>query len=263
LSLERSDCPIFLEKVTKRFKGFEVLKGVSLPVPRNKITVILGYSGSGKSTIMKIIIGLYKADEGAVEVFSKDRTAMNNSELQKMRMRFGMLFQDAALFDDMSVFDNVAFPIREHRTDLNEAEIQEIVETKLKEVGLEEGYEKLPAQLSGGMRKRVGLARALALDPEILLYDEPTTGLDPVMTEMVNDLIVRTGREGDRTSLVISHDIHATVNIADQIAFLHEGQILYCGNAEGFINHDHPLIQKFVRLGGVDRENLRKDKQHD
>ncbi|MBI5299605.1 MAG: ABC transporter ATP-binding protein [Deltaproteobacteria bacterium] len=232
----------------KSFNSFEVLKGINLQIPENKITVIIGPSGCGKTVLLRHIIGLLKPDRGRVSIDGVDMNALDRVKQNKLRERFGMLFQHAALFDSMNVFENVAFPLREH-TDLDEASIRRIVLEKLNLVGLKEIETKMPSDLSGGMRKRVGLARAIALEPEIILYDEPTTGLDPIMTEAIDNLILEMQRKLKITSIVISHDIPSSFRIADQIAMIYQGEIIEAGEPNTFRKSSHEVVQEFIRKG--------------
>jgi len=226
----------------------DVLKGVDLKVPRGKITVIIGFSGAGKSVMLKHILGLLKADQGTVTVLGQDLGRLDEHALNEIRKKFGMLFQSAALFDDMTTIENVEFPIKEMRRKLKKQEIRKEAEQRLKVVGLgPEHYNKYPSVLSGGMRKRVGLARALALEPEILLYDEPTTGLDPVLAETVDDLIVSThNHRPGLTSVIISHDLPAAFRIGDYVAMLDGGKIRLFGPPQVFFESEDPFIKKFV-----------------
>ena len=230
----------------KSFGDNHVLRGISLDFPEGTTTVILGGSGSGKSVLMKHLIGLLSPDRGKVRVDDQDISALQGEDLTKLRAKFGMVFQWAALFDSMTVLDNVAFPLREHRKDLGEDRIAEIVAEKLALFGLEGIEQKYPADLSGGMRKRVGLARAIVLDPKIVLYDEPTTGLDPITTDYVDEMIKRAKDKLKVTSVVISHDVASTFNIADFIAFLYDGQIVAYGPPEVVKNSEHEFVQQFL-----------------
>lgn len=242
---------VSLKNVTKIFANHTVLNDLSFDIPKGKITTILGFSGAGKSTLLKHILGLHKPTSGVVEVLGNDLSKLDEMELREFRQNFGMLFQYAALFDSMSSFENVAFPLKEF-TKLSLEEIQEKSKNLLRAVGLAEiSDDKLPSELSGGMRKRVGLARALALSPKIMLYDEPTTGLDPITTKMVNDLIVETGKlhkDQELTSIIISHDVKATLEISDYVAFLNRGNIVEYLPAKDFKNSNHPLVQEFINL---------------
>jgi phospholipid/cholesterol/gamma-HCH transport system ATP-binding protein len=231
----------------KSFGENHVLKGVNLSVAKGTTTVILGGSGSGKSVLMKHMIGLLRPDKGSVIVDGEAIEGLGERELQRVRAKFGMVFQAAALFDSMDVMDNVAFPLREH-SQLSHKEINDVVHAKLAVVGLRNIDERFPDQLSGGMRKRVGLARALALEPKIVLYDEPTTGLDPITTDYVDEMIVQTKAKLEVTSVVISHDIGSAFKVADRLAVLHEGVIIAEGTPEEVRNNKNPFIAKFFSL---------------
>jgi phospholipid/cholesterol/gamma-HCH transport system ATP-binding protein len=231
--------------VRKRFGSQEVLKGIDLHIRRGRTRVILGLSGSGKSVLMKHLIGLLRPDSGRIYIDDEDLAACDERARQRLRSRFGMVFQQAALFDSMSVFDNVAFPLREHRK-LTDAELRAVVADKLRLVSLENVGEKYPAELSGGMRKRVGLARAVVLEPQCVLYDEPTTGLDPLTTESVDQMIKDAAARLRVTSVVISHDIGSALNIADDIAVIHEGEIVADTDAAGLQGSEHPFVQRFL-----------------
>jgi len=243
---------IRLKDLKKTFDGKDfVISGMTLDIPKGSLTAIIGFSGTGKSVILKHILGIYKPTAGGVEVLGRDVVAMKPDELTHFRRKFGVLFQSAALFDDMSVLENVCFPLIEHRRELTEEKVIAIAAEKLRQVGLDpKHFEKLPNQISGGMQKRTGLARALALDPEIIFYDEPTTGLDPILTEMVDDLILETHhmREG-QTSVMVSHDLDAAFRIADYVAMLHAGKVLLFGTPEDFFKTDIDLVQTFVAKG--------------
>jgi phospholipid/cholesterol/gamma-HCH transport system ATP-binding protein len=236
-----------LEDVHKSFRGGKehVLRGVSVEFPVGELTYILGSSGAGKSVMLKHILGLLRPDSGRVWVAGKDMSSLSGPELANHRLHFGMLFQNSALFDDMTIFENVAFPLREH-TQMTEAQIGAAVTRSLSILGMKSGYGKFPNELSGGMRKRVGLARAIIREPSILLYDEPTTGLDPVTRTTVDDLIATLKRELKLTSIVISHDIPSALLLADRIGFLHEGQFAFWGTPAEFRKADHPAIRQFL-----------------
>jgi phospholipid/cholesterol/gamma-HCH transport system ATP-binding protein len=249
----KKEMAVRLSNVKKSFDGGKdfVLKGVDLEIPKGSLTAIIGFSGTGKSVMLKHLLGLYQPTSGTVEVLGKDLSKMHSDDLTKFRCNFGVLFQSAALFDDMTVLENVCFPLFEHRRQLKESQVIRIAEDKLHQVGLEtKHFYKLPSQISGGMQKRTGLARALALDPEILIYDEPTTGLDPILTEMVDNLILSTHklREG-LTSIMVSHDLAAAFRIADHIAMLDSGRVLLFGTPEDFFNSEIELVKKFVNKG--------------
>jgi len=212
----------------KSFGLQKVLNGINLEIEKGKTTVIIGKSGGGKSVLLKHLIGLIKPDEGEIWINGADITRLKEKDLNEIRINFGMLFQEAALFDSMDVYDNVAFPLREH-TKKSEKEIERIVEDKLKQVGLLRFGDKMPSELSGGMRKRVGLARALALDPETILFDEPTSALDPIISLTILDLIKETQTNLHKTYVVISHDIMGMFRIADRVALLSDGKIIEYG----------------------------------
>lgn len=234
------------QDVWKSFGDTQVLKGLDLIVPRGRITFIIGRSGTGKSVTIKHVMGLLRPDKGRIWVGDDELTAMSDRKLRRVRERFGIVFQHAALFDSMTVFDNVAFPLVEHSR-LRRAQIREKVEKLLAQVGLSQAADKLPGELSGGMRKRAGLARALVRDPEFLLYDEPTTGLDPVLAAAMDKLIVDTQHSRpDLTSLVISHDMSAVFRIADKVAFLMDGKVGYEADPISFRKIEDPIVQQFV-----------------
>lgn len=241
---------IDVRDIHKRFsKRYEVFKGVSLQIPKGKITFVLGPSGVGKSVLLKHMLGLLKPDSGEVLIKGIPIPYKNSEALNDLRKSFGMLFQYAALFDDMTVYENVAFPLVEHRRKMSKEEILKKVTEKLEAVGLKpsETLDKYPNELSGGMKKRVGLARAIVLEPQILLYDEPTTGLDPVTRSMVDDLIVNTNTKFGLTSVVISHDIPSALYSADHIAFLSDGKIVFWGTPEEFKKTEHPVAKAFLQ----------------
>ncbi|MEW5911752.1 MAG: ABC transporter ATP-binding protein [Thermodesulfobacteriota bacterium] len=240
-----ADNIIELVDLHKSFRGQHVLRGLNLGIPRGQTTVIIGRSGGGKSVMLKHMIGLIKPDQGKVLLDGQDMTTMHDRKLNQVRRRFGMLFQNAALFDSMNVLDNIAFPLREH-TRLSAEKITQVVAEKLSLVGLPGVEDKMPDELSGGMRKRVGLARAIALEPEIILYDEPTTGLDPLMTDAINRLIMNTQAKLGITSVVISHDIQGAMQIAHRIAMLYQGQIIAQGTPEEIKSSDDAVVQQFI-----------------
>lgn len=236
---------IRVENLHKTFKDQEVLRGVNLNCEKAKSTVIIGGSGVGKSVLLKHFIGLLKPDVGSVFVKEQDVSKMTDFELKELRKNFGYLFQDAALFDYMNVFQNVSFPLREH-TKLKESKIIDRVKNTLDIVGLKDVDKKMPGELSGGMRKRVGLARAIVLEPEIILYDEPTTGLDPVLTNSIDELIVKTKKKLNITTVVISHDIKSTFYIADKVAMLYDGKIIEEGPPDVFRGTKNKTVQRFL-----------------
>ncbi|MCU0581922.1 MAG: ABC transporter ATP-binding protein [Syntrophales bacterium] len=241
---------IKLVDIHKSFGKQKVLDGLNLTIEPGKTTVIIGRSGGGKSVLLKHIIGLIKPDRGHVLIEESDLTRLSEKDLNEVRKKFGMLFQEAALFDSMTVGENVAFPLRE-QTKLKDAEIRQIVADRLRAVGLSGVEEKMPSELSGGMRKRVGLARAIALHPQIVLFDEPTTGLDPVMTEAINQLIIDTQKNFNLTCVVISHDIQSIFRIGHKIAMLYEGRIIEYGTPDEIKASENPVMKQFLS-GSVD-----------
>jgi phospholipid/cholesterol/gamma-HCH transport system ATP-binding protein len=236
---------IEVRELWKSFGGNQVLKGVNLKVWPGTTAVILGGSGSGKTVLMKHIMGLFKPDRGEVIVDGENISRMDRRELSHFRTRMGMVFQSSALFDSLSVFENVAFPLREH-TKLSEEEIAAAVKEKLAVVELYGVEQKYPAELSGGMRKRVALARAIVREPKLVLYDEPTTGLDPLTTESVDEMIIGAREKLSVTSVVISHDIGSTFHIADHIAMRHDGRIVEEGPPDKVRNSQEPHTRHFL-----------------
>lgn len=247
-----TDNAIEITDLKKTFDGKEfVVNGMNLKVPKGSITVIIGFSGTGKSVLVKHMLGLHRATSGSIKILGEEISDMSMDEIVRLRCRFGVLFQGAALFDDMTVIENVCFPLIEHRRDLGEGKIKDIAKEKLHLVGLDpKHFSKMPNQISGGMQKRTGLARALALDPEIMFYDEPTTGLDPILTEMVDDLILNThkSRKG-MTSVVVSHDLSAAFRLGDYIAMLDSGRCILFGTPDDFFKTDIELVKRFVNKG--------------
>lgn len=247
---------IEIRDIRKTFNGTDyVLDGVSLSIPRGSVCVLIGFSGTGKSVLLRHILGLEKPTSGEVFVLGTPIHRVGDQELTLLRQKFGMLFQNAALFDDMNTLENVSFPLVEHRRDLGSAEIESIAKSRLRLVGLSDrDFNKLPSELSGGMRKRVGLARAIALDPEIILYDEPTTGLDPIMTEMVDNLILDTHRHRPgRTTVIVTHDLEAGFRIGDYVAMLDKGKILLAGGSEDFARSEIEIVKRFIAKAKLTR----------
>ena len=238
---------IQFKNLHKSFGKREVLKGIDLDVVEGKTTVILGVSGSGKSTIIKHLVGLLHPDEGELFLDGKQLFSHNENQMREVRKKLGFLFQSGALFDSMNVFENVAFALREH-TKMSEAEIKNCVFEKLKMVGLnpDQTVELFPEELSGGMRKRVGLARTMALDPQVILYDEPTSGLDPITSDHITQMIIKLQKELGVTSVLISHDIEESFKAGDFFAMLYEGKIVEYGNAQSFKNSSHPAVIQFL-----------------
>jgi len=243
-----ADLAVRLEHVSKTFGTRKVLDDLTFAVPRSRAFCLLGRSGTGKSVTLRHIIGLVQPDEGHVFVEGHDIAAIKSRELSEVRKTIGFLFQGAALFDSMTVGDNVAFPLRRH-TRLPEQEILRLVKGKLTDVGLEREFDTMPADLSGGMRKRAGLARAMALDPSILLVDEPSAGLDPITTREIDQLLIERKR-GGTTLVVVTHNIPSARLLGDDFALLHEGRIVARGTAQELDANSDPLVQAFMRSEG-------------
>jgi len=236
---------ITVKGLVKRFGDRAVLDGIDLEIPDGQITVIMGGSGCGKSTLLRHLVGLYQPDEGEICIDGDNIVGLETKKMNGVKRKFGMLFQGAALFNSMTVGENVALPLREH-TDLSEEIIQIIVKVKLELVGLTGFEEFMPHQISGGMKKRVALARAIALDPKIVFYDEPGAGLDPITASMIDQLILDLSRKLKITSVVVSHEMKSAFRIADKMIVLHKGKVLETGSAEQIKNTRNPYIQQFV-----------------
>ncbi len=246
------DTIVSVRNLDKSFGPVRVLQGVNIDFPRGKITSIIGQSGTGKSVLFKTIIGIMTPDAGSIVVDGEDMTGLGEREKRVVRRKFGYAFQDAALFDSMTVAENIAFPLREVLGMKDRKAMRKIVGEKLEWIDLPGIEEKYPSELSGGMRKRVGVARTLAVEPAILLFDEPTTGLDPVLSESINALIKRVNEEIGITCIVISHDIIGTFNIADKIGFLADGAIQAAGTPEEVARAEHPVLRKFLENSFTD-----------
>lgn len=234
----------------KSFNGQQILRGVDLTIPKGKITVIIGPSGCGKTVLLRHIIGLLSPDRGRIAVDGVELSRLHGKELNDFRRRFGMLFQSAALFDSLTVAENVAFPLVEQARRGKPVDVARIAEEKLALVGLPGIGHKMPSELSGGMRKRVGLARAIVLEPSIILYDEPTTGLDPIMAAAIDNLILSMQQRLGVTSVVISHDIESAFRVADQISMVHEGRIVESAAPAAFGRSGNPVVREFLKAGG-------------
>jgi len=241
---------IVAKDIWKQYGSLQVLKGLNLTVYQGETVVILGRSGVGKSVLLKQILGMEQPDQGTIEVEGKILSKLKHKERVQSIKKMGMLFQGAALFDSMTVGENTAFPLRQHGhpetgEPYAEQEIRERVLEALEMVGLAGVNHKMPSELSGGMRKRAGLARMIIYRPRILLYDEPTTGLDPITSQQINELIVKTQKELNATSIVVTHDIHSALETGDRLALHHDGQIAIIENKSTFFLKDHPIIKKF------------------
>jgi phospholipid/cholesterol/gamma-HCH transport system ATP-binding protein len=236
---------IAIRGLQKSFNGKPVLNGVDLDIPTGETQIIIGRSGSGKSVLLKHIIGLIKPEAGQIFVDGEEVTSLPPRELYRLRRKFGMLFQGAALFDSMTVEENVALGVREHRM-FDEAEIHRLVAEKLELVKLPNTQNLKPAELSGGMKKRVGLARALMMDPEFVLYDEPTTGLDPITADAINDLIIDCTQQLGVTSIVVTHDMTSAYKVGHRFSMLHQGRVIFTGTTEEVRNTTHPIVKQFI-----------------
>jgi phospholipid/cholesterol/gamma-HCH transport system ATP-binding protein len=243
----------------KRFGNLVVFRGVNLTISQRECVVILGPSGTGKSVLLKHIVGLLRPDEGEVYIRDQRVDKLDEEGLEAVRRRVGFLFQGGALFDSMTVYENLAFPMREHE-DFTEKEVRLRVGEKLAMVGLEGTQSKMPAELSGGMRKRVALARAIALNPEVMLYDEPTTGLDPIRADVINELILKLNDELHVTSVVVTHDMASAFKVADRLVMLSDGKVILEGKADDFRNSRLEEVKRFVqgRAGPAELEGLRR-----
>ncbi len=236
---------ISAENVVKKFGERTILNGITLDIYRGETFVIMGGSGCGKSTLLRHLIGALKPDSGKVSVLGKDLTSLNEDGLDAVKKKIGMCFQSAALFDSMTVGENVSLPLREH-TKLDRSVIDIVVKMKLEMVGLRGFEDLMPSQLSGGMRKRVGLARAIVMDPEIIFYDEPTAGLDPIVAGVIDKLILDLSKKLAITSVVVTHDMKSVFSIADRVAMLYEGKVLEVGESDTIKNSSNPMVQQFI-----------------
>ncbi len=238
---------IKIKNVSKYFGAKTALKNINLEIGTGETLAIIGGSGSGKSTLLRLMIGLIKPSEGEIWIGDDEISHMDEKEITRVRLKMGMVFQYSALFDSMTVGDNVAFGLVEH-TDLDKAKIREIVREKLKQVGLEGVEERMPNELSGGMKKRVSLARAIAFGPEIIFYDEPSSGLDPITTNRIDELIISTQKALNVTSIVVTHDMVSACKIADRIAMVYNGDLIAVDTVENFKKIDDPRVKEFFRV---------------
>ncbi|HCO95354.1 MAG TPA: ABC transporter ATP-binding protein [Phycisphaerales bacterium] len=246
---------IVLKNVIKKFSAKIVLENISLAIEKGKTTVVIGPSGCGKTVLIKHLILLLRPTSGEVYFKGQRIDNLNEGQLNQIRTHYGFLFQGGALFDSLSVTENITFPIRQHCEIPDWNQVGELVKSKLAMVGLDGFQNYYPANLSGGQRKRVALARAIALNPEVILYDEPTTGLDPIRSDVINELILKLQRELNVTSVVVTHDMTSAYKVADRIIMLHKGKIIADGDADFIRNHPHPIVQHFIK-GQVSDDDL-------
>jgi phospholipid/cholesterol/gamma-HCH transport system ATP-binding protein len=245
---ENSPTPaIAVEHLYKSFGQQKVLKGISLTVKRGETLAVLGRSGTGKSVLLRIIIGLEQPDSGSVRIHGKDIAGHSLDQLGEIRKKMGFLFQHAALYDSLTVEQNVAFPLQHHKKGMSSSEQSERVRQLLAEVGMEGHLDKMPSDISGGMQKRVGLARALALEPDILLLDEPTAGLDPISSAEIGDLVLKLQAEHHMASIVVTHDLHSAKTIADRLILLNEGKVVIEGNFKTLQNSEDTFVMEFLK----------------
>jgi phospholipid/cholesterol/gamma-HCH transport system ATP-binding protein len=238
---------VAVENVHKSFGSQKVLNGINLAVRRGETLAVLGRSGTGKSVLLRLVIGLAKPDSGSVRIHGQDIAGLALDQLGSIRKKMGFLFQHAALYDSLTVEQNVAFPLQHHRKDISKSELRDRVQALLAEVGMENAVAKMPSDISGGMQKRVGLARALALEPDILLLDEPTAGLDPISSGEIDDLVLKLQAEHHMASIVVTHDLHSAKAIADRLALLNEGTVVIEGSFEELQKSDIEFVREFLR----------------
>ena len=245
--VEPGDGILVTQNLHKRFGDAVVLDNISLAIEEGKTTVIIGPSGCGKTVFMKHLIVLERPTEGMVFFRGRRIDPLDEKELAKIRTRFGFCFQMGALFDSLTVYENIVFPIRQHVKKIDSKALDELVKQKLAMVGMDGYQQHFPAELSGGQKKRVALARAIALNPELILYDEPTTGLDPITSDVINELIIKLQKELKITSVVVTHDMNSAYKIADRIIMFHKGKIIADGGADHIRNHPHDVVQQFIQ----------------
>jgi phospholipid/cholesterol/gamma-HCH transport system ATP-binding protein len=245
--------------LTKRFGAAVVLDSVSLAIEKGKTSVVIGQSGCGKTVFMKHLMALERPSEGEIFFRGQRIDDLDERALAKIRMRFGFCFQMGALFDSLTVYENIVFPIRQHSRSIDSKALDELVKQKLAMVGMDGFQQHFPAELSGGQKKRVALARAIALNPEVILYDEPTTGLDPITSDVINELILKLQKELKITSVVVTHDMKSAYKIADRIIMFHKGKVIADGDASHIRNHPHDVVQQFIegRVGEAELAALR------
>lgn len=256
------DAAISLRNVTKSFGSHTVLRDVSFDIPRGKISAVMGPSGTGKSVLLKNVIGLLRPDSGEIWVDGEETVSMGERDLYRVRRKFGVLFQDGALFGSMNIFDNIAFPLREH-TKKSEKEVREICLAKASMVGLLDHLKKFPGEVSGGMKKRAGLARALSMDPEIVLFDEPDSGLDPVRVSYLDELVQKIQEETDATFMIITHNIASVMRTSDYIAVLYQAGLVKFAAKEEMRTSENPLIRQFLAgraMGPIGMDELAQER---
>jgi phospholipid/cholesterol/gamma-HCH transport system ATP-binding protein len=236
-----------VENLHKSFGSQKVLNGISLAVGRGETLAVLGRSGTGKSVLLRLIIGLEKPDLGSIRIHGQDIAGLALDQMGEIRKKMGFLFQHAALYDSLNVEQNVAFPLQHHKKEMSKSERSDRVKELLAEVGMEGNLAKMPSDISGGMQKRVGLARALALEPDILLLDEPTAGLDPISSGEIDDLVLKLQEEHHMASIVVTHDLHSAKTIADRLALLNEGNVVIEGNFEELQKSDDTFVREFLK----------------
>lgn len=246
-TIQPEDGILVTRNLVKRFGEAMVLDNISLAIEEGKTTVIIGPSGCGKTVFMKHLIVLERPTEGEVFFHGKRIDCLHERDLAKIRMRYGFCFQMSALFDSLTVYENIVFPVRQHYKAIDEKTLDELVKQKLAMVGMDGFQQHYPAELSGGQKKRVALARGIALNPEVILYDEPTTGLDPITSDVINELILKLQRELKITSVVVTHDMNSAYKIGDRIIMFHKGKIIADGDAEHIRNHPHDVVQQFIQ----------------
>jgi phospholipid/cholesterol/gamma-HCH transport system ATP-binding protein len=247
-ALGRGDAPVVVvEDLYKSFGTQRVLNGISLAVKRGETLAVLGRSGTGKSVLLRLVIGLEKPDSGSIRIHGQDISGLALDQLGEIRKKMGFLFQHAALYDSLTVEQNVAFPLQHHRKGMSKSENQDRVNALLVEVGMQDAIAKMPSDISGGMQKRVGLARALALEPDILLLDEPTAGLDPISSGEIDDLVLKLQEEHHMASIVVTHDLHSAKTIADRLALLNEGNVVIEGSFEELQKSDIAFVREFLK----------------
>ncbi len=248
MELNGNNSTLQVKSLRKAFGNQTVLNGIDLKIAKGEIVTVLGRSGSGKSVLLKLIIGLQKPDEGAIELFGMEVTKLPLNQLNQVRKKIGFLFQQAALYDSLSIEENVAFPLRRH-THLSDVEISEQVQQMLARVDMGKDLKKMPSEISGGMKKRVGLARALILNPEIILLDEPTAGLDPITTKEIDELVLSLQKEHEITAIVVTHDLSSVSRLADRIVMLRDGNVIVDGMPDEVKRSKDPFVREFMELG--------------